>query len=175
MKRETIDILKDSLDYRAMAEMLLFRIYKIGESCGEPSDAEEDDVLPLLAGIALSLWRAIFLIPGSAKDRASDESLGKPRHQEVFKSLIETNSLLFTTEFREKKWTAGYYRNNAWFRLKYLKERQISILNTKEGIKCIHTIDDEFEKDWVRSDENQLEKWKSLYDATDEIVREIFE
>jgi len=77
------------------------------------------------AGAAFSLWRAAFLL--AEKELKADfrdengDSVKKGRVQAAAKSflyqVVRTNAINFPDDLRNAPWTAGYYINNAVYRV----------------------------------------------------------
>jgi hypothetical protein len=66
----------------------------------------------ILVGTIFSLWRAVILI-GLDRDFAGEIAHGK----RLLEILIDTNAVAFPQDRETAHWTAGYYVNNAIFRL----------------------------------------------------------
>jgi hypothetical protein len=66
----------------------------------------------MMVGVSFSLWRAVFLIQTDYDlDSEHDHAV------ELLGILVETNAVGFPQDKQTANWTAGYYINNAAFRL----------------------------------------------------------
>jgi hypothetical protein len=74
-----------------------------------------------LAAIAFSLWRAVFLADRSgatdAKMADAEYFLGK---------MLTDNAIAFTQDRSAREWTFNYYLDNAWYRLKDLRQKNLT-------------------------------------------------
>ncbi|WP_423414842.1 hypothetical protein RLW55_16770 [Hyphomicrobium sp. B1] len=87
------------------------------------SDTEDEvstelwPVYGVLIGVVFSLWRAVFLI------QTNRETKGEIEHgRDLLNSLIETNSVSFSTDLATLDWMAGFYVANAALRLGAIAE-----------------------------------------------------
>ena len=85
----------------------------------DPSDHRE-----LAAGAAFSLWRACFLL--AKKENLVRAETGNPpvkpgrvgrAAKDFISKIVETNAIAFGDEMAQAAWTAGYYVNNAVYRV----------------------------------------------------------
>jgi len=65
-------------------------------------------------GAAFSLWRAVFLCYDANTD---PKRRIEPDAKAFLKKVIERNAIGFSEDIAARAWTAGYYINNALFRL----------------------------------------------------------
>jgi len=89
----------------------------------------ESDKREYAAGAVFSLWRAAFLL--AEKELKSDfrdengESIKTGRVQAAAKSflhqVVRTNAINFPDDLRNAPWTAGYYINNAVYRVNEMR------------------------------------------------------
>lgn len=81
------------------------------------------------AGAAFSLWRAVFLL--AEKELRSEfrdengDAVSKGRVQAAARAflhqVVKTNAINFPDDMRNAPWTAGYYINNAIYRVNDMK------------------------------------------------------
>ncbi|HKU63814.1 MAG TPA: hypothetical protein VJQ06_02050 [Rhizomicrobium sp.] len=69
-----------------------------------------DDSAQLLTGVALSLWRGVFLVGGDLGNRSHNAI-------NVLGEMLQSNAITFPFEHQNKAWTYRYYWNNARSRL----------------------------------------------------------
>lgn len=64
-----------------------------------------------LLGAAFSLWRAVFLVSTEDAARKVDET---DAHARAFlEQVIKTNAITFNDDRNSRRWSGGYYLNNA--------------------------------------------------------------
>lgn len=98
----------------------------------EPDEAQIKQ-LHLMVGAAFSLWRAVFLLGDGEGARSMDDI---HEHAEKFlEKVIRTNSITFADDRDTKMWSAGYYVNNANYRLRALGESQIDESISNKALK----------------------------------------
>jgi hypothetical protein len=74
------------------------------------------------AGAVFSLWRAVFLL-AKKEELLMDEPEGTPRGRvsraakAFIGRIVRTNTITFADEMSGAHWTAGYYVNNALYRV----------------------------------------------------------
>jgi hypothetical protein len=81
-------------------------------------------IFHLLVGAAFSLWRAVFLA-----ERETDPKVLLDQSQTFLETLVADNAIGYYQDKKMQAWSAGYYLNNAYFRLAEV----IEVLN-REGI-----------------------------------------
>lgn len=99
---------------RASNQEVLLRLYRFvkGNSQTLQSDAIKRTVFALLVGAGFSLWRAAFL--GDA-ERKWPAIIG--HSEQLLKRLVQDNAVNYTQDRETREWMAGYYINNAQWRL----------------------------------------------------------
>jgi hypothetical protein len=97
---------------RCKIQDLLLALYQFDQFLAQEQRERYHDVFGLLVGIAFSLWRAVFL---SVPTRTMEQVTGHATR--LLLILIETNAIGFPQDQRTEQWMAGYYTNNAEFRL----------------------------------------------------------
>ena len=75
----------------------------------------DDSQWQLLVGAAFSLWRAVFL---THSDEMRSGEITAQDGRDFLKTVIERNSIQFGDDYGMRRWSGGYYVNNARFRLK---------------------------------------------------------
>lgn len=117
----------DTADYawlvgrRTKIQELLFDVYNtLRERRGAlDANGELGAVFALIVGAAFSLWRAVFLIV----DARRDEERPLDAAERFLRTLVVDNSILYRDERNTNAWTAGYYLNNATFRMRRIIEK----------------------------------------------------
>lgn len=108
------------VEQRCKTQKFLLELYQFGKT-HEKKLKHKDSLSTsylLLIGATFSLWRAVFLIPeqleeNSGKSWEDSFSTG----MEFLKILIEDNAINYSQDKKTRKWSGGYYLNNAYFRL----------------------------------------------------------
>ena len=101
---------------RSQIQETLLALHDLIATDDDRSALENDPVrrktFGLLMGAAFSLWRAAFLSHGE------HEWPPVLRHAKTFlERLLRDNAIAYTQDQETRDWTAGYYLNNAMFRL----------------------------------------------------------
>jgi hypothetical protein len=96
----------------------LLRLYRLIHARENQTTRALDTLVMLLAGAGFSLWRAAFL---AQADRLPESMVSEAIR--FFGVLIRDNAIAFQQDRDNSAWTAGYYLNNAYFRLAFLKDR----------------------------------------------------
>ena len=80
-----------------------------------------------LAGIAFSLWRAVFLsdLTGETEEQMVDVTA-------FLGALISNNSIGYPQDRSAREWTFDYYLSDARFRLQFLASRPPAIINPSD-------------------------------------------
>ncbi len=97
---------------------VLLRLYRLIHARENQTTRPQDTLTMLLAGAGFSLWSAAFL---AQADRLPESMVSEATR--FFGVLIRDNAIAFQQDRDNSAWTAGYYLNNAYFRLAFLKER----------------------------------------------------
>ncbi len=125
------------------------------------------NVYHLLVGAAFSLWRAVFLCePDTQAKKMVD-------HSKVFlEILIGDNAINYAQDKKTKSWMAGYYINNAFFRI----EEVINCFASHEGganPECCIPFNEfrEAVKEGVHSTKRQTACEKSLVAAKEALLK----
>lgn len=92
-------------------------------------------VAGFLVGIAFSLWRAVFLALDPERERPEDVVFTGAT---LLDQLVRENSLTFGQENKLKRWTVGYYLNNANYRIRDSIARLLAV-RTETDIKLGQT------------------------------------
>ncbi len=94
-RRSALDI---SLDYRSLSERYLYRLYTLYPNEPKPVGSKtnasrapvaDDEILLVLTGVGLSLWRAVFLIPGSSRGKTDNRPDVLTRGREMLEILVD--------------------------------------------------------------------------------------
>jgi hypothetical protein len=94
----------------------LYKLYEIGPVSGTRKERRAWKLRWQWAdGAAFSLWRAVFLI--DTKEATRHVGGVMESGAAFLKQVIETNAITFADDRKHKHWTAGYYINNAGFRI----------------------------------------------------------
>ena len=124
----------------------------------------QGSLILILVGCAFSLWRAVFLTEAQRPKKAMYQ------HAEAFlRELIADNAINYVRDKRTRSWSAGYYLNNAFFRL-------------AEAYKMMDTIDPidsagrEMVEQWLQklrvgsSPRSLRVDWETAFDACEELL-----
>ena len=103
--------LRKPVQFRSQIQDLLLELYALAESSNQEAAGFSHEFHHLI-GAAFSLWRAAFL---SSPDR--DVSSMDADARRFLGVLIRDNAINFPQDREMRAWTAGYYLNNALFRL----------------------------------------------------------
>jgi len=91
--------------------------------------------LQLALGAAFSLWRAVFLMP--LPDVEHDPETKGLNAQRFLETVVETNAISFTDDRKHREWIAGYYLNNARYRLAELGGASVErVRMTPQALWC---------------------------------------
>ena len=103
------------VESRSSIQRLLYRLHAYAEE--NPSELPDGRaaVFQLLVGTAFSLWRAVFLTE-LHRDRQRIQSDAA----KFLLLLVRDNAINYPQDRETRAWTAGYYLNNAYFRLREL-------------------------------------------------------
>ena len=116
-----------------------------------------------LLGIGFSLWRAVFLIV-----TADSEKMDKAG-QAFLTTLIADNMIAYAQDKTSSAWTAGYYINNALYRLHHIYSERLSDIKTRYGKPVEHQVNFQTALDIV-DDRNELKRiWVLALNAAQEI------
>jgi hypothetical protein len=112
-------------DYRWLVEKrcdiqrLLSDLHDFGGIVEARADVERiRDPYHLLVGASFSLWRAVFLI-----EPDFDTKLVVEHSIKFVEKVVRDNTITFKTDQDLQAWSAGYYLNNAFFRIEELIKR----------------------------------------------------
>ena len=98
--------------HRCKIQDLTLELYQFDQSLTPERRKQYHHVFGLLVGVAFSLWRAVFLsVPTRAMEEVTQHAT------RLLRILIETNAIGFPQDQQTEQWMAGYYTNNAEFRL----------------------------------------------------------
>jgi hypothetical protein len=75
-------------------------------------DSDSRTAFQFLVGAAFSLWRAVFLA-----ESETDSKVLLDQSTKFLETLVADNAIGYYQDKSMKAWTAGYYLNNAYFRL----------------------------------------------------------
>ena len=116
-----------------------------------------------MLGIGFSLWRAVFLIV-----TADSEKMDKAG-QAFLTTLIADNMIAYAQDKTSSAWTAGYYINNALYRLHHIYSERLSDIKTRYGKPVEHQVNFQTALDIV-DDRNELKRiWVLALNAAQEI------
>ena len=102
---------------RGQIAPLLLRLNRLIHAREGQSTYPQDTLALLLVGVGFSLWRAAFL---AQADRAPEAMM---KEATTFLGvLLRDNAIAFAQDRDNRAWTAGYYLNNAYFRLSFLND-----------------------------------------------------
>ena len=99
---------------RASNQEVLLRLYRFAKDNSEElqSNATARSVFTLLVGAGFSLWRAAFL--GDATRKWSSIIADATK---LLERLVRDNAVAYPQDREMREWMAGYYLNNALWRL----------------------------------------------------------
>lgn len=99
---------------RSRNQKFLLELCSFERKCADElaRDRRARTVFHLLVGAGFSLWRAVFL----ADPETSVHVLSK-HAREFLETLIADNTITYTEDKNRRTWTAGYYLNNAYYRV----------------------------------------------------------
>ena len=101
------------IEARALNQELLLRLYRFARKSNElEHNAIIRSVFSLLVGAAFSLWRAAFLGDATRQSPKITEHATK-----LLERLIRDNAVAYQQDRDTREWMAGYYINNAIWRL----------------------------------------------------------
>jgi len=146
---------------RNKAQELLHRVYRVIPDKGEWGDHAV--LLHLLTGVAFSLWRAVFL---AERDRDATEVARKAKM--MLKRVIETNAISFNDDLLNKSWTAGYYLNNALWRLESAYQFLGISSPLREQVKKILDLSSKTGHGPAAMGAKEI--WDTAFSATDEVL-----
>lgn len=109
------------VDSRSRIQHLLLDLYAFGQKISA-DDVSKTLAFQLLTAIGFALWRAAFLADDdrSWPDITKDASI-------FLGTLVRDNTIGYTQDRTSKRWTFGYYINDAYLRLDYF-HRQLRSL-----------------------------------------------
>lgn len=93
-----------------------------------------------LAGIAFSLWRAVFL-----SDLSDDPEAQLIHVSQFLGTLISTNAIAFQQDRQARNWTFPYYLANARLRLTEIAARSPHLIDFRD----IDIVADSAKQDWL--------------------------
>jgi hypothetical protein len=82
------------------------------------SEIDLQNIAEKLAGVAFSLWRAVFL-----SELTGDDKKRMTHLDQFLKSLITDNTVVYQTDKNSREWTFRYYINNSRYRLAHIAEK----------------------------------------------------
>jgi hypothetical protein len=95
---------------RALNQEVLLRLYRLKVT--DKSNRVSQYIYTLLVGAAFSLWRAAFLSDATRElDKITEDAT------KLLKRLIQDNAVAYPQDRDTREWMAGYYINNAIWRL----------------------------------------------------------
>lgn len=111
---------------RSKNQELLLELCTFGREKSKQLAEDESarTVFHLLVGAAFSLWRAVFL-----PERHTDVRVLLDQSQTFLETLVADNAIGYYQDKKMQAWTAGYYLNNAYFRI----QESIDVL-VREGV-----------------------------------------
>ena len=146
-------------------QKFLFDLYAVCKTVNHETAQPRRDVSQLLVGVGISLWRAVFIIDPVSQSRYVHKDAVK-----VLQKLIDDNTFLYGNEKETKDWTAGYYTNNAYFRLSLAYE----YLPGLSGGKLAKTVRNFISQQRKSGSPKNLKKsWEDAYTAAREILKSI--
>lgn len=110
---------------RTAVQKSILRLWSFGRKRLDRLQRAQVTLFHLLLGAVFSLWRAAFLVQGGR----SRQELN--RHAFEFLEVLSWDNAIGYPQDRAKRaWTAGYYLNNAYYRLRSL-ERRLELVRTQ--------------------------------------------
>jgi hypothetical protein len=104
---------------RSRNQDLLLELCLFGRSQADQLlvDDRARTVFHLLVGAAFSLWRAVFLA-----ERNTDTKVLLDQSQLFLETLVADNAIGYYQDKKLQAWSAGYYLNNAYYRVQEVIE-----------------------------------------------------
>jgi hypothetical protein len=102
----------DLVDRRRQVGDYLLRIWNLGYAQLDDMQHPFLAVYHLLMGAGFSLWRAAFLVRGTR-----DQGVMNKEARLFLDRLVWDNAIAYAQDRNSGAWTAGYYLNNAYYRL----------------------------------------------------------
>ncbi len=119
--------------------------------------------LQLLLGAGFSLWRSVFLVE---RDLQLDEI--NITAKKFLGVLIKDNAIGYPQDRDARKWTAGYYVNNAYFRL------QLAYCRLKFTTQLSKTVDTFLtEQETTAKATDAMTPWDNALEAALEILKKL--
>lgn len=101
------------VDRRCKIQQFLLKLHHFGVAQHSPSTDIRGAIFELSVGAGFGLWRAVFLIdPERTRPTVPEKA------KQFLQVLIADNTIGYPQETRTREWTAGYYLNDAYFRLR---------------------------------------------------------
>src|SRR5687767_5913473 len=106
---------QEMVEQRVETFTLLHKLLVLSRERSLKNHPAEFAVLGLVVGAAFSLWRAVPLIPFSEREVIDDEA---GHITDLLQYLVHDNAVNYVQEKNTSAWMAGYYLNNARYRLR---------------------------------------------------------
>jgi len=147
---------------RAENQRLLLDLLVFGRQ--HPEQAGPHTLFQRIVGAAFSLWRAVFLVEGErqAEDIYTDAIM-------FLDLLVGDNMINYTQDRTTKRWTSGFYLNNAYYRLQDAYRRLPDSFNHRNAVDAFLAVQQE--SPFVEFD--LQEAWTTAHEAAREIFASI--
>ncbi|WHZ25313.1 MAG: hypothetical protein OJF51_000108 [Nitrospira sp.] len=140
---------------RTSNQEALLRLYRLNIT--DNSNPVSQQTYTLLVGAGFSLWRAAFLSDVTRETHKIAEDARK-----LIKRLIQDNSVGYPQDRETREWMAGYYINNAIWRLliawKFIKEEANE--PTPQALVSLKDFDER-----GAENESPVDLWNSSHEA----------
>ena len=141
---------------RSRIQHFLFKLYSF-EKERDNSDPSQLLQFQMLMGVGFALWRAAFLADGERSWETIDEDAIT-----FLETLVRDNAIGYPQDRTSKRWTFGYYVNDAYLRLAYFHEKLHSLKkNQAEQVMAFLDIQRTKEK----NEPNSHIAWDHAYEA----------
>jgi len=148
------------VDSRSKIQVFLLRIY---ERIKADSRGLQSIELQLLLGAGFSLWRSVFLVERDRQLKGINTTAIK-----FLDLLIKDNAIGYPQDRETRKWTAGYYVNNAYFRL------HLAYCRLKFTTQLSKTVDTFLaEQETTATATDVMTPWDNALEAALEILKKL--
>lgn len=158
---------------RSDIQELCFRLYALvkDQRALLEQDAARRSIFNLLVGASFSLWRAIFLTASMERDPS-----GLMDHVEDFLTrLVRDNAITYESDRQTQKWSAGYYINNARYRLARVKGKLAQISGTDPvALSAAFQKFDALDQQGLDSKSTLMDEWNNTYETLRDALALLF-